>query len=241
MMTYVCRLAMLVFLPLSQAFSSLHTTATARTNVRMNGLQLLPRSRLGACTEGAVGATPVLFGEDLAVSCTMSYTPAALEAACTAQTAIADQPLLKALNVSAATLVGRYGDAHPSTATDWAALTLRYPQNTAAQLVPSWTAATKTCSNLLSGFHLRVLYTEVGPTAAPINKVVGAELVYTSRNVQATRCVSGPCATTQVAITATATFAKLSSEAYAFIPDAPQLIPPLPYDFFYPFGMSTAR
>ena len=26
--------------------------------------------------------------------------------------------------------------------------------------------------------------------------------------------------------------------SFAFIPDAPQLIPPLPYDFFYPFYMA---
>ena len=70
-------------------------------------------------------------------------------------------------------------------------------------------------------------------------EVVGAEVVFGARSVQAASCALGggasSCPPTVTTITATATFAKLDSTEFAFIPEAPQLIPPLPYDFFYPF------
>ena len=79
--------------------------------------------------------------------------------------------------------------------------------------------------------------------ANPIRKVVGAELVFGARTVQAVSCALGDglasCPPTVTTVTATATFAKLESTEFAFVPEAPQLIPPLPYDFFYPFFMST--
>lgn len=215
------------------------------TSVRTGGLELLPRTARGACatTSTSRGATPVLFGEDLAVSCTVSQTAEELRQACLYPPALADQPLIASLNVSAATLVGVYGDSHPSTTADWVPLSLRYPQNDARQVVPTWDPASQTCANVLSSLHLRVLFTEVGSTTNPIRKVVGAELVFGARSVQAASCALGggasSCPPTVTTITATATFAKLESTEFAFIPEAPQLIPPLPYDFFYPFFMSS--
>jgi len=182
----------------------------------------------------------VLFGEDLAVSCTMSFTPDELESACLYPPALAETPLIAALNVTATTQIGAYGDSHPNAPDDWVPLTLRYPQNDARQIVPSWDPSSKTCANMLSGMHLKVLTTTVGSTASPIIKVVGAEMSFSSRSVRATRCsVGAACAATTLAVAATATFAMLDSEAFEFIPESPQLIAPLPYDFFYPFYMSS--
>ena len=211
--------------------------------VRTAGLKMLPRSPLGACATSASagGASTVRFGEDLATSCTLTQTAAELEAYCLNPPALADQPIVASLNVSSTTQIGVYGDSHPSTAADWVPLSLRYPQNDAKQVVPAWDATTRTCSQFLSALHLRVLYAEVGSTTTPIRKVVGAEIFFDKRTVQAASCAFGSvsCPPTVTTITATATFNKLESSAFAFVPESPQLIPPLPYDFFYPFFMSS--
>ena len=70
---------------------------------------------------------------------------------------------------------------------------------------------------------------------------MGAEIFFDKRTVQAASCALGSvsCPPTVTTITATATFNKLESSAFAFVPESPQLIPPLPYDFFYPFFMSS--
>ena len=78
----------------------------------------------------------------------------------------------------------------------------------------------------------------MGSTSLPISKVVGAELLFTSRTVAAAKAPLGVPATTTVTVTATATFTKLDAETFEYVPEAPQLIPPLPYDFFYPFTTS---
>ena len=210
------------------------------TALRVGGMRVLPRSPKGECASGHAGATTVLYGEDLAVSCSKTYTPAELEQACLYPPALADQPQIAALNITAATVIGIYGDSHPNTPEDWVPLTLRYPQNDARQIIPSWDPSAGECTNMLSGMDFKVLTTNVGSTTTPISKVVGAELHFRSRSVRATRCArGGTCGATTVTVTATTTYASLDSESYAFIPESPQLIAPLPYDFFYPFYMSS--
>ena len=51
----------------------------------------------------------------------------------------------------------------------------------------------------------------------------------------AARGVLGTPTDTTITITATTTDATLDGESYEYVPEAPQIIPPLPYDFFYPF------
>ena len=205
-------------------------------SIRTDGLRMLPRTPVGGCSSGPGGATTVNFGEDMALSCTYTYSAAEFEAMCSAGTALSSQPAFATLNMSeTSSLMGVFGDSHPSIDTDWVPILLRYPQNDAAQLVTSWSSSSYECSNVLSGVHLRVLYTDVGSTSAPVSKVVGAEVLFTERTVAAARNALGLAASTTVTITATATFAKLDAESFEFIPPAPQLIPPLPHDFFYPF------
>ena len=206
------------------------------TSVRTGGLKLLPRTPTGTCASGHQGSSPVLFGEDLAVSCVERLTAAELEAKCTAATPIASQEAFASLNVTEElTKVGVYGDSHPTLTDDWVDLHLRYPNNDATRLTPSWNPSTYECANMLTGIHLRVLYTEVGATANPISKIVGAELHFTARTIAAARGPLGTPATTALTLTATTTFARLDAQSFDFVPEAPTIIPPLPYDFFYPF------
>ena len=69
----------------------------------------------------------------------------------------------------------------------------------------------------------------------PISKIVGAELHFTARTIAAARGPLGTPATTALTLTATTTFARLDAQSFDFVPEAPTIIPPLPYDFFYPF------
>ena len=73
------------------------------------------------------------------------------------------------------------------------------------------------------------------PVAQPVAKIVGAEAIAQTDTVTAARGALGQPQTSQVLVTATVTFAKLQAESFAYVPEAPQLIPPLPHDFFYPF------
>lgn len=142
-------------------------------------------------------------------------------------------------------MIGVYGDSHPDAAStpagwdngDWVPLSVRYhPVNDASELTPRWDANAQKCKNMLSGIHLRVLTTRVGATTTPIHKVSGAELVLTTRDVSTKRCALGSTeCTTTASTTATVTFTDLDTDSFEFVPQAPQLIPPLPYDFFYPF------
>ena len=96
------------------------------------------------------------------------------------------------------------------------------------------------CENVVTGIHLRVLYTKVGSYSAPIEKVVGAELVLEQRTVPIARCRGlvenvENCVTT-VSVSATTTFVEYDATRFDFVPESPTIIPRLPYDFFYPFN-----
>ena len=205
--------------------------------VRRDGLMVLPRSAMGTCGSGSTGATPIAFGEALAVTCKTQLSPSELEAFCV-DVAPADQPLIAALNLTSATKVGVYGDSHPENPEDWVDLKISYPLGNAQDLRPQWDPEQQQCTNVLSGMNLRFLVAEVGAVANPIAKVVGAELILTRQTVKAARCALGAQCDTVLSVTATATFAKLDTESFEFIPVSPQIIPPLPSDFFYPFFIS---
>ena len=84
-----------------------------------------------------------------------------------------------------------------------------------------------------------MLYSEVGSVNVPVAKVLGAEVLFATRTVVAGRKPLGQPSATQVTVTATVTFAHLEAERFEYVPDDPQLIPPLPHDFFYPFTSSS--
>ena len=204
----------------------------------MRGLQLLPKGAKGQCLFGddhAGGATTVAFGEELAVSCTISYTPEELATMCQQRLALTAQPAFASLNLTdGSSRIGVFGDSHPTMAADWVPLTLRYPQND-DDLETTWDASTYECANVVDGVHLRVLVTEVGLTSRPVAQVLGAEALVSTRTLAARRAPLGAPADTVLTVTATVTFASLQAESFEYVPEAPQLIPPLPYDFFYPF------
>lgn len=207
------------------------------TSVRSGGLQILPRGAMGACGSGSSGASTVVFGESFAATCSQQMSADDLEAYCVGAPSVDQQPLFAALNYSSTTKVGVYGDSHPENPEDWVALKLEYPDRGGPEnLRPQWNARDQKCTNVLSGINLRLLVTDIGSVTNPVTKVVGAELILTRQTINVARCALGvhQC-NTVVSVTATATFARLDTESFEFIPDSPQIIPPLPSDFFYPF------
>ena len=213
--------------------------------LRTEGLKLLPRTATGACSANGV-PSQVLFGENMVSACTITYpTAASLKTACGGDSgvspAVLPTALVAALNISS-TIIGAYGDSHPSVSADWVTLVTRkdgvqWPWDESA-LVPSWSNDKQECSNYLSGMHLRVLTADVGSISNPVTKVVGAELEVNMRKVRASQCVLNPSSCpTSVSVSASASFVSIDSESFDFQPESPRIIPPLSYDFFYPFGM----
>jgi len=206
------------------------------TDLRREGLRMLPRTALGECASGTEGATQALWREATAATCIQRMTASQLQASCV-PVAATMQPLIAALNLTAGTSlkIGIYGDSHPEMPADWVDLNVKYPSGNAAELEQSWFETEQECHNVLSGIHLRVLFTQVGSYSAPIEKVVGAELVIERRTVAAARCSLGEDCLTTLSVTATTTFVSLDAERFDYVPDSPTVIPSLPYDFFYPF------
>ena len=115
-------------------------------DVRTAGLQLLPRSATGACSSGNEPTTPVRFGEDLAVSCTATYSADEFATMCAARTVLSDQVPFATLNLTEvgpkATRIGVYGDSHPSLSEDWVPLTISPAQNEEGTTT-SWNPSTR--------------------------------------------------------------------------------------------------
>lgn len=120
-------------------------------------------------------------------TCTQRMSTTALKAWCL-DVPPEEQPLIGALNLTAGTKVGIYGDSHPEMPEDWVdlqvchghqqlpgwslptpscvcvcvcACQVRYPNVDPANLRRVWDETTQTCRNVLSGMSLRVLFTEV--------------------------------------------------------------------------------
>lgn len=177
----------------------------------------------------------VLFDEWLASTCSYTFTPSELEAACVGST----NPLLAALNLSlstpsAAAYIGVYGDSHPSREQDWVPLTLTLPTSGLERV---WDAPSQTCRNMLGGIQLSILSADVGNVLLPVRKVVGAQLQISSQTLTVRNCPLGQQCGSTLSVWATVSFTTLPREgrAYEFVPQTPQWIPSLPSDFFYPF------
>eukprot|EP01135_Chromosphaera_perkinsii_P000804 Nk52_evm92s151 gene=Nk52_evmTU92s151 len=115
--------------------------------------------------------------------------------------------------VNAVQYVGQRGNADTGTVSDWIAVT--------NASIPTVTTSdvTGTCSNVLSGVTLEVIYTMAGTKDAPQRKVVGARFVYTYSNWSMS-CSSVTCR------------ASSASENF-FVSNNVDFIPAKETDFYY--------
>jgi hypothetical protein len=97
------------------------------------------------------------------------------------------------------------------------------------------------CANIITEFNVELLITNIGNHANPQPAVVGVRFEYVLGSFQYS-CSSPNCQTATgpqaFTIRSTATFVRIGNTASLFVPQAPQLIPPLPSDIFYPFQSS---
>jgi hypothetical protein len=212
--------------------------------LRTDALQLLPRGARGQCsTDGP--ATPLSFGDDLALSCVTELDAVQLEAGCVDVATPGALPALAPLNLSWSTegalaYVGAFGDAHPAVGDHWVPLKLA---SGGASVSPSWDAQNGICKNMLKAVFLRFVAVDYSATVDPVRRIVYAELAIEAQDVGLPRCAlgrGGPDCKAYVTTSISSSFVVLpptwpSGRVFDYVPPNPTLIPPLPTDIFFPF------
>ena len=209
-----------------------------------------PPAAASAATWGPATGTdsaqpvPVGFGEDLAVSCTVSLTLAELAGLCAALSAA--PPAYTGLwpvngTGSTPTLpshVGILGNAHPWKAWQWTGISA--PAGGYPPAPVSYDAATGVCSGVPATLALEFLWAAVGEAGNPQAQVLGVRYRYVSDSWafgrEDVRAVGAGGAQT-FAFTTTVTWTQYGSSAPAvYVAPPPNVLPKLPADLWYPFG-----
>ena len=145
------------------------TLLGAYTGVQaMNGATALSSAAqpaIGACAaeQDAASRTPVGFGEDASVGCTMSFTRAELKTYCETQRKATGTGALGIVpkdllvepgdNSAASEYVGRLGNADPSKLGEWVLVN----RDAVPTVEPTWDEDTSECRNLVVGVSYKVL------------------------------------------------------------------------------------
>ncbi|KAK5664635.1 hypothetical protein QVD99_008186 [Batrachochytrium dendrobatidis] len=192
---------------------------------------------------------PITFGETSVYGCTLQFNRTAINSNCAA---IRSQVFtLQTLTAGALSHVGMFGNASVENIFDWVPIINTVP--TALTGTQSITDTVGTCSSILTGFDIQVLYTHLGVLTNPQRAIVGVRYSYTSgkfqwRCITPTDCVdpatygaasSGVGTSTQTfRIRSSVSFVKVDSVGTAlFSPPAPRLFTQLPNDIWYPFNL----
>merc|ERR1712065_103915 len=106
-----------------------------------------------------------------------------------------------------------------------------------APVSSKYTEPERVCSNLITGVEYEFLVAKVGSYKAPQNKIVAVRVAYKTSTFYLDH--SGD--SKNVYFTSSATFVTLEEGVgVPYVPDAPPLLPVLPYDVFYPFTQTRA-
>ncbi len=172
----------------------------------------------------------VLYGIDAKVGCSTSYTPSQLQTLCDKKS-VPDQ-----FNMSYSTLrVGIFGNANPyriDQKSSWVPITVA-----TAPTSSKYTDPERVCKDLITGVEYEFLVAKVGSYGAPQEKIVAARVVYKTSTIYLDQSGSNQ----NVYYTSSATFVTLEEGVgVPYVPDAPPLLPVLPYDVFYPFTQTRA-
>lgn len=233
-----------------------------RTNgYALAGLKVRGPSPTGACvpfdpaapvgTDAAM-AIPVLFGQDLSISCALQLDRDALAALCGTGAAAAGtmQALLGLSPVNASstspsaavTHIGTLGNSDPWKAWQWTRVGV-----TAATPTAAWDGTRGVCSGLLAGMDVEFLYTRVGEASNPQRKILAVRVSYPTdtwtfarEDVRTARDASGATGRQTFLVKTTVTWSEWKPiRAVDYIPPAPPLIPPMPNDLWYPFETAS--
>jgi tectonic-1/3 len=209
----------------------------------------------------AATAVPVRFGENLASSCELSLSRAALRSLCPLGTApflgFGGMTVGSAAAPAATTpkLVGIMGNADPWKPWEWLPIALPSAPPLGSWQAPAnagvWERAgvnTGTCSGIATGLDVEFLVAPVGAVDNPQAKIVGVQATYrtgewTYGSGAAGGGTPGGEANQTFLLTTTVTFTQVGSgaagAAVAYKP-APPIIPPMPADIWYPFSVSAS-
>lgn len=199
-------------------------------------------------TPGADQAQPVplSFGEDLAVSCTVALNVVELEAACREAGGNEPPPYMGlwpvylppgyATSYATPTHVGTLGASNPWQSWQWTPIsTPTYPPATV-----SWDAANKVCTNMPATLSIELLYSFVGEVNNPQGKVLAVRYKYIpdtwSMKREDTR-VATPLGQQTFTFNTVVTWTQdpTTMRAATLYAAAPQIVPALPSDLWYPF------
>ncbi|PIK39862.1 tectonic-like protein, partial [Apostichopus japonicus] len=140
--------------------------------------------------------------------------------------------------------VAMFGDSSVDVVGDWVPI---LQENTGG--VPS-SPSKGTCSNMVTGLHIEVIYANVGSLQNPQPKILGVKYNYADGKILKYQCLGSYCQEDsgsliqKFEITSSVTFIDASRQPEAVIAERPTWESKLPNDFLYPFTgtfSSTAR
>jgi len=172
----------------------------------------------------------VLYGVDGRVGCSVSYTPAEIKTLCDKK-AVPTHFNMTFDNVR----IGAFGNANPykiDTKSSWVPISTETPP-----VSSKYTDPERVCSDLITGVEYEFLVAKVGSYEAPQNKIVAARIVYKTSTIYLDHSGNNE----NIYFSSSATFVTLEEGVgIPYVPEAPPLLPVLPYDVFYPFTQTRA-
>jgi hypothetical protein len=188
----------------------------------------------------AAWPVPVTFGEDVALSCSLSLLQSDFTALCgPGGTAYLGLWQVNVSGVPAApTHVGQLGNADPNKFWQWVAIGSAGAAPIGTYMSSDGQTA---CKGVATSFNLEFLWAYVGEAGNPQAKVLaartrwGADTLAFSR--EDTRVTLGPAARQTFTFTTTVTWTQYPGQApEQLVAAAPVVVQPLPSDLWYPFG-----
>ncbi|TMW56232.1 hypothetical protein Poli38472_008880 [Pythium oligandrum] len=194
---------------------------------------------LGDCNEilSLGSSLPVLFGEDMQVTCTLSLTASDFRSLCERNT-----PLLEVLRLNF-THAASFGNSDPMLIDEWLEIEYDAPTKRSSSFVDATDAGTVDlrCEGLLTTLHLEFLVAPVGPVNNPQNKILAARASHASETWTFWKRAGNAKKTQTYLITSTVTFVDVKTqELDQWIPPTPPLWFSIPNDIFYPFLLNGA-
>ncbi len=212
------------------------------------GVCAAPLAGAGVPAFGSAGldgasVVPVTFGEDVSVSCTVALDAVALGALCAAAAGAPPGYMgFWPVNASGAlaalpTHVGMLGNAHPWKAWQWAGISApaAYPPAPVA-----FDANNGVCTGVPATLAVEFLWASVGESGNPQSRILGVRYRYISDSWALSRedvRTTAPAAPQTFAFATTVTWTQYGSSApVPYVAPAPNVLPTLPSDLWFPFG-----
>ena len=198
------------------------------------GFQIPGINSDGSCGAATVAGSPYLvFGEDLLVSCYVSYTYAELQSICNSSNTALLQPSLFFAD-SVVSLLGKYGFINYTYVDDWVVM-----NNGTSFAVSGFDTSSGTCtiSNLLSYY---ITYAGIGNLLNTQNKIIYAQRDFVGSTFWQFK-LDDRTKTQKFFFTLSVSFVRYVQQLYDFFPPAPNPLPVMPDDIMYPFKITMGR